>query len=235
MKILAFDTSSKALSVALIEDDKLLGQLSLNIKKNHSITLMPAIDFLLSQLDMKASNLDRIAVAEGPGSYTGLRIAVTTAKTLAYTLKCELVGISSLQAIAARLSFEKGLIVPLIDARRKNVYAGAYLKGESFIKDQHISLENLLDLLKDSQAEKITFMGEVDNFVEDIKEKLPQAEIIRDSELNLPSAYEVALLGAEKEAAEVHNFLPNYLKLVEAEEKWLENHDEKDKGYISKL
>ncbi|WEV60931.1 tRNA (adenosine(37)-N6)-threonylcarbamoyltransferase complex dimerization subunit type 1 TsaB [Streptococcaceae bacterium ESL0729] len=235
MKILAFDTSSKALSVALVEDDKLLGQLSLNIKKNHSITLMPAIDFLLSQLDMKASDLDRIAVAEGPGSYTGLRIAVTTAKTLAYALKCELVGISSLEAIAARLSFEKGLIVPLIDARRKNVYAGAYLKGESFIKDQHISLGSLLELLKDSGQKQITFMGEVDNFVEDIEAELPQARIISDSELNLPSAYEVALLGAKKEAVEVHNFLPNYLKLVEAEEKWLENHDEKDSGYISKL
>ena len=87
MKLLAFDTSSQALSVALTEDDNLLGKIDLNIKKNHSITLMPAIDFLMTHVGIKPEELDRIAVAQGPGSYTGLRIAVTTAKTLASTLK----------------------------------------------------------------------------------------------------------------------------------------------------
>ena len=94
MKILAFDTSNRALSLAVLEDKELLGQVTLNIKKNHSITLMPAIDFLMNSLDLKPTDLDRIAVAQGPGSYTGLRIAVATAKTLAHTLKIELVGVS---------------------------------------------------------------------------------------------------------------------------------------------
>ena len=83
MKVLAFDTSSKALSLAILEDKQLLAETTINIKKNHSITLMPAIDFLMGSLDLTPKDLDRIVVAEGPGSYTGLRIAVATAKTLA--------------------------------------------------------------------------------------------------------------------------------------------------------
>ena len=86
MKLLAFDTSSKALSVAILEDEALLAETTLTIKKNHSITLMPVIDFLMQQVDLTPKDLDRIVVAEGPGSYTGLRIAVATAKTLAHTL-----------------------------------------------------------------------------------------------------------------------------------------------------
>ena len=85
MKVLAFDTSSKALSLAILADKQLLAETTINIKKNHSITLMPAIDFLMGSLDLTPKDLDRIVVAEGPGSYTGLRIAVATAKTLAHT------------------------------------------------------------------------------------------------------------------------------------------------------
>ena len=92
MKVLAFDTSSKALSLAVLEDKQLLAETTINIKKNHSITLMPAIDFLMGSLDLTPKDLDRIVVAKGPGSYTGLRIAVATAKTLAHTLNIELVG-----------------------------------------------------------------------------------------------------------------------------------------------
>ena len=110
MKVLAFDTSSKALSLAILEDKQVLAETTINIKKNHSITLMPAIDFLMSSLDLTPKDLDRIVVAEGPGSYTGLRIAVATAKTLAHTLKIELVGMSSLLALLPNQ--QEGLVVP---------------------------------------------------------------------------------------------------------------------------
>lgn len=80
---------------------------------------MPAIDYLMSQLNLAPTAIDRFVVAEGPGSYTGLRLGVTTAKTLAYTLKKELVGISSLQTLAANCVGQTGLVVPLFDARRK--------------------------------------------------------------------------------------------------------------------
>ncbi|OFI46447.1 tRNA (adenosine(37)-N6)-threonylcarbamoyltransferase complex dimerization subunit type 1 TsaB [Floricoccus penangensis] len=234
MKILAFDTSSKALAVALVEDGDILGQVTLNIKKNHSITLMPAIDFLMAQVGLKPKDLDRIAVAKGPGSYTGLRIAVTTAKTLAYSLDIELVGVSSLQAMAKNLD-TSSLVVPLMDARRKNVYAGAYLNGESVITDRHTSFDDLVPLLQE-RDEEIVFTGEVDNFIDDISEKLPNARVINDSLLKLPSAYQIALVGVEMEPVEIHTFVPEYLKRVEAEEKWLEtHHEDKDTGYINKI
>ncbi|WP_285603668.1 tRNA (adenosine(37)-N6)-threonylcarbamoyltransferase complex dimerization subunit type 1 TsaB, partial [Enterococcus faecalis] len=96
MRILAIDTSNQTLSIAVCENQKILGSYTATVKRNHSLTLMPAIDYLMSQLNLAPTAIDRFVVAEGPGSYTGLRLGVTTAKTLAYTLKKELVGHSHL-------------------------------------------------------------------------------------------------------------------------------------------
>ncbi|GAB2022535.1 tRNA (adenosine(37)-N6)-threonylcarbamoyltransferase complex dimerization subunit type 1 TsaB [Pseudolactococcus yaeyamensis] len=235
MKLLAFDTSSQALSVALTEDDTLLGKIDLNIKKNHSLTLMPAIDFLMTNAGIEPEDLDRIAVAQGPGSYTGLRIAVTTAKTLASTLNIDLVGISSLAAIAANIAVA-GKVVPIIDARRQNVYAGIYENGLSVSQEQHISLDKLLDILKNEQD--LYFTGELANFRELISQTLPQAKFVENAELRLPNAYQIAHLGAGYEPVDVDTFVPEYLKKVEAEEKWLETHaedEDTDTHYIQKI
>ena len=235
MKLLAFDTSSQALSVALTEDDTLLGKIDLNIKKNHSITLMPAIDFLMTNAGLQPEDLDRIAVAQGPGSYTGLRIAVTTAKTLASTLNIDLVGVSSLAAIAANVDVA-GKVVPLIDARRQNVYAGIYENGLSVSQEQHIELDTLMETLK--KEETLTFTGELANFRELIAQTLPQAKFVENAERRLPNAYQIARLGAGYEPVNVDTFVPEYLKKVEAEEKWLETHAEdqgNDTHYIHKI
>lgn len=219
MKILAFDTSSKALSVAVLDGKNLLADVTVNIKKNHSITLMPAIDFLMRSVDLQPSDLDRIVVAQGPGSYTGLRVAVATAKTLAYTLNIELVGVSSLYALAAAADFD-GLVVPIMDARRNNVYAGFYKNGQSVKADQHMSFTAVLEAVK--AETKVMFVGEVDNFRDQIEEALPQAVILPV----LPSAYAIGKYGQSLEPADVDSFVPNYLKRVEAEENWLKTHKE---------
>ena len=235
MKLLAFDTSSQALSVSLTEDDNLLGKIDLNIKKNHSITLMPAIDFLMTNAGLQPEDLDRIAVAQGPGSYTGLRIAVTTAKTLASTLNIDLVGVSSLAAIAANVDVASK-VVPLIDARRQNVYAGIYENGLSVSQEQHIELDTLMETLK--TEETLTFTGELANFRELIAQTLPQAKFVENAERRLPNAYQIARLGAGYEPVNVDTFVPEYLKKVEAEEKWLETHAEdqgNDTHYIQKI
>ena len=205
MKVLAFDTSSKALSLAILEDKQLLAETTINIKKNHSITLMPAIDFLMASLDWTPKDLDRIVVAEGPGSYTGLRIAVATAKTLAHTLNIEL------------------------DARRNNVYAGFYEHAQPVFPEAHLSFEEVLEQVKD--AEQVTFVGEVGPFVEQIQEQLPQANY----QETLPNAANLALWAWDKEADSLHDFVPNYLKRVEAEENWLKNHSESGESYIKRL
>ncbi|HIY57514.1 MAG TPA: tRNA (adenosine(37)-N6)-threonylcarbamoyltransferase complex dimerization subunit type 1 TsaB, partial [Candidatus Tetragenococcus pullicola] len=95
MKVLAFDTSNMTMAVGLMEDQKVLATIQTMTNRTHSKTLMPAIQNLMTQVGWVPTDIDRVVVAKGPGSYTGLRIAVTTAKTLADTLSCELVGISS--------------------------------------------------------------------------------------------------------------------------------------------
>lgn len=227
MKLLAFDSSNQALSVALLEDDRLIGDFTLTIKKNHSISLMPTIDFLMDQAGWTPQDLERIVVAEGPGSYTGLRMAVATAKTLAYTLGIDLVGISSLYALVPETS---GLVVPLIDARRNTVYAGFYDNGRAVQPEKNTDFSQLLDNLTDQ--DQLTFVGEVAGFAEQIRERFPQAGILP----SLPSAYRIGLAGLTAEPVAVHSFVPNYLKKVEAEENWLKDNREGDtSSYIKRV
>ena len=223
VRILAIDTSNQTLSIAVCENQKILGSYTATVKRNHSLTLMPAIDYLMSQLNLAPTAIDRFVVAEGPGSYTGLRLGVTTAKTLAYTLKKELVGISSLQTLAANCVGQTGLVVPLFDARRKNVYAGAYrfVDGvwQNELPDQHISLRELLE-----------------QFTEEIAQIIPHGEICDVPQWQIPNAAVLAALGSVAEPVEnVHGFLPAYLKKVEAEENWLKTHTPNGESYVEKL
>jgi len=241
MKILAFDSSSKALAIAVVEDDQLLGEIRLNLKKNHSTTLMTSIDFLLAQMDLEGSNIDRIAVAQGPGSYTGLRLAVTVAKTLAWSMHKELVGLSSLYALAGAVKTE-GLVVPVLDARRGNAYAAAYRGAEAVLPDQHCKFSDFLISVKEQfPDEAVTFTGELSNFKEDILAAgFEESQMILDNQAALPSAYALARLAEKAEAVDnIHAFAPDYLKKVEAEEKWLEAHDKQDPNeatdYVQRL
>ena len=228
MKLLAFDTSNQALSLAVLEDEHLLAQTTLNIKKNHSITLMPAIDFLMNSLDLKPADLDRIAVAQGPGSYTGLRIAVATAKTLAHTLKIELVGVSSLLALVPEQV--EGLVIPIMDARRNNVYAGFYQSDQAVRPEAHLPLAEVLEMAG-AANQSVTFVGETAAFAEQIKAALPHAAI----QPTLPDAAAIGRLGLDLPAQSIHDFVPNYLKRVEAEENWLKTHQESSDSYIQRL
>ena len=228
MKIAAFDTSSKALTLAILEDETLLAQMTLNIKKNHSITLMPAIDFLMNSLDMKPTDLDRIVVAQGPGSYTGLRMAVATAKTLAHTLKIELVGVSSLLALVPEQV--EGLVIPVMDARRNNVYAGFYQSGQSVRPEAHLPLAEVVEIAGVAD-QPVTFVGETAVFAEQIEAALPGVSV----QPTLPDAAAVGRLGLDLPAQSIHDFIPNYLKRVEAEENWLKTHQESSDSYIQRL
>lgn len=228
MNILAMDTSNKALSLGLLQDKELLGQVTLNIKKNHSITLMPAIDFLMNSLDMKPTDLDRIVVAQGPGSYTGLRMAVATAKTLAHTLKIELVGVSSLLALVPEQV--EGLVIPVMDARRNNVYAGFYQSGQSVRPEAHLPLAEVLEIAGVAD-QPVTFVGETAVFAEQIEAALPGVSV----QPTLPDAAAIGRLGLDLPAQSIHDFVPNYLKRVEAEENWLKTHQESSNSYIQRL
>ncbi|MGL9815584.1 MULTISPECIES: tRNA (adenosine(37)-N6)-threonylcarbamoyltransferase complex dimerization subunit type 1 TsaB [Enterococcus] len=235
MKLLAMDTSNQTLAVAVLEDEKVLAHFQLNRKMNHSLSLMPAIESVMEASGLKPADLDRIVVAEGPGSYTGIRIAVTTAKTLAETLKIELTAVSSLAVIAGNARTAK-LIVPLMDARRNNVYAGIYRwENQQLVNvsaDQHIAFPDLLDQIK----EPALFIGETSKFKEQIESALSDAEVSEADELNLPNGIILGKLGfLAKPIENIHGLVPEYLKRVEAEEKWLETHQPEDDNYVEKI
>lgn len=241
MKTLAIDTSNQTLAVAVVDGQEVLGQSQTMAIKNHSTALMPAIDGLMQAVGMAPKELEQIVVAKGPGSYTGLRIGVTTAKTLAQTLNIPLIGVSSLKAVAANCVGVSQVIVPLFDARRQNVYAGAYQwhNGtlETKIKDQHISLSELLTQLKAVDGQEVLFVGaDTIKFKDMIEVELPISHINQVSLLNYPNGVVLAAIAKEEApVASIHDFVPDYLKLVEAEEKWLASHEPGVDAYVEKI
>ena len=122
MKILALDSSGIVASVAIVEDNTLLAEYTVNYKKTHSQTLLPMLDEVAKMTELDLSTIDAIAVAAGPGSFTGLRIGSATAKGLALALKKPLVAVPTVEALAYNLYDTNGLICPIMDARRNQVY-----------------------------------------------------------------------------------------------------------------
>lgn len=241
MKILAIDTSNHPMSVALVEDDQLLATTTLNMVRNHSIFLLPVIDDLFQKVQWQPQDLDRVVVAQGPGSYTGIRIAVTTAKVLADTLDIELTGVSSLKMVAANLpSATDALIVPFFDARRGNVFAGVYRWQDdqlvSVLPDQHLSMQALLDQL--AKLEKPVLMaGELTDRLQKQLKTVPEQLKFLPAAFSIPSTYQLALLG--EKAAPVKNidaFVPQYLRITEAEAVWHHQHpDAPQQDYVREV
>lgn len=238
MKVLAFDTSNQPLSVAVVEDEDILTEQTINIKRNHSIQLMPAIEEALKQSKLTLEEIDRIAVASGPGSYTGLRIAITIAKSLAWTKEIELVGISSLKLIAANSLGQPGeFIVPLFDARRQNIYTGLYTRDKedklvAVTEETHIAAEQWAEAIAEKEFDQpIELIGaDAPAFFEVFKEKLGDQVKLGRPEQHLPRAAVLALLAQAEDPVNVHEFTPTYLKLAEAEENWLEEHPDFEGG-----
>ncbi|WP_461214379.1 tRNA (adenosine(37)-N6)-threonylcarbamoyltransferase complex dimerization subunit type 1 TsaB [Lacticaseibacillus sp. GG6-2] len=241
MELLAMDTSNQAMSVAVMHDTTLLAEETINHnQKTHSEHLLPTIQRLLDVAGLKPEALDRIVVADGPGSYTGIRIAVTTGKTLAYTLNKELVGISSLATLAAGVSGTQALIVPLMDARRKNVFAGGYqwVDGQliNVIQDAHISLAQLLEEVRVLRQPAVFVGTDVSKFEDEIKATLGAQAQLADPLTAYPRASRLALLGRQAEPVSVFDFVPRYLRLTEAERTWLATHDDKGhEPYVEKV
>lgn len=234
-KILAIDTSSFVMGIAVTEDGRTLGEVITNIKKNHSLRLMPAIDDLMKEVNVRPKELDRIVVANGPGSYTGVRIGVTTAKTLAWSLSIPVVGVSSLAVMAQAGRFFNGVITPIMDARRGQVYTGLYKadggKVESVVNDQLLQLTDWLDLLVERQ-EPVLFVGQdCELHREAITERLGTQVTFAPGTLMLPRPSELANLGATMlTESDTHLFVPEYLQLAEAEAKWKEAQKEKSEN-----
>lgn len=239
MRVLAIDTSNQTMSVAVKDGAFIVGELTTYIKRNHSERLMGAIEELMKDTSIRPETLDRIAVAQGPGSYTGLRIGVTVAKTLAWSLGKELVGVSSLEVLAANREGSPNLLVPLFDARRNNVYTGLYKSGptgiESVLADRHIQADQWAEELAKTEG-KIELIGpDAIQYHETFARVLKDRLVSIPSKDVLPRAGVLASLAEKKQPVEPHLFLPVYLKMAEAEENWLQQNPGQGGGdYIEK-
>lgn len=241
MKLLAIDTSNRPLSVAVLADTKILATATTNVGRNHSSTLLPIIERALAQAGLEPTDLDRIVVAAGPGSYTGLRIGVTTAKTLAFTLHKELVGISSLAALAGNVVAEGQLVSPLFDARRDNVFTGLYRikngRPVAEIEDQHVSIAEWIQKLA-TYSEPVVFIGaDATMYATVLQAQLGDRFVRAQPQLDLPQASVLGLMGLTAQpVAQLHAFVPNYLRLTQAERDWQAKHPEKDHApYVEKI
>ena len=126
MKIIAMDTSGLVASVAIIEDQTLIGEYNVQYKKTHSQTLLPMLDELKKMVELDLESVDAIALAAGPGSFTGLRIGSATAKGLCFAMDVPVIEIPTLVGLACNLYGTDKLVCPLMDARRDQVYTGIY-------------------------------------------------------------------------------------------------------------
>ncbi|HAO6429250.1 TPA: tRNA (adenosine(37)-N6)-threonylcarbamoyltransferase complex dimerization subunit type 1 TsaB [Listeria monocytogenes] len=225
--ILGMDTSSDTMTIALFNEGVVLGEYTTNLKKNHSVRLLPAIAALMDECGVKPTDLKKIAVAKGPGSYTGLRIGVTVAKTMAWDAGIPIVGISSLALLAENGLYFPGKVVALMDARRNNVYAGIYQasegKMENIFADGHIALADLLEPLASSD-EPILFVGTLTEQIgATVTEILGEQAIFGQADYTYSRASSLVKLAADLDGEPADNFVPDYLKLAEAESKWLES------------
>lgn len=225
MKVLAIDTSNFVLGVALVEEEKVIGEVITNLPKNHSVRVMPTIEQLMKECGIKPKELEKIVVAMGPGSYTGVRIGVTIAKTLAWSLQIPLVGVSSLEALAANGRHFNGYISPLFDARRGQVYTGLYqFEGQALTcveEDKIILLSEWLEELKKKETPVLFIGNDLVIHKEQIETEFERIAYVAPYTDWNPRPSELAVLGKDKAPVDVHTFVPNYIRLAEAEANWL--------------
>ncbi|MCT4566337.1 MAG: tRNA (adenosine(37)-N6)-threonylcarbamoyltransferase complex dimerization subunit type 1 TsaB [Maledivibacter sp.] len=232
MKILAIDTSSLVASVAVMNEEKLFGEYTINSGLTHSQKLMPIIDQLLSSLELSMKDIELIAVSRGPGSFTGVRIGIATVKGLAHGWNIPVVGVSSLEGLAYNIKYGNDLICPIMDARRNQVYTGVY-KWVNYnlidiVKEAPLSIDELMDKLRERE-EKVIFLGDgLGRYKEDIITGLGEKALFAPSYVNMQKSSSIAQLAFDKInkgdlKPESHlSIVPVYLRKSEAERQYEE-------------
>lgn len=231
MKLLAIDSSGLAATVALLDEDILVGEYTIHNKKTHSQTLLPMIDAMLGMAEISIDEVEGIAVAEGPGSFTGLRIGASTAKGLAQGIHVPIVAVPTLEGLAYNLTGADALICPIMDARRNQAYYGIYdVRGaapEALVPQAAAPVKEV--------AEQVNSIGRPVIFIGDgvpvFKEYLDSAVKVEfhygaDS-VRYQRASSVASLGRiyfeQGRAVPAAEFAPVYLRMSQAERERLEN------------
>lgn len=235
MKIIAIDSSGLVASVAILEDDIIRAQYNVNYKKTHSQTLLPMLNELVQMTEFELSDIDAIAVAKGPGSFTGLRIGSATAKGLGFALDKPIVEIPTLDGMAYQLYGCRQLICPLMDARRSQVYTGAYQFVESAqgqmlfetVKEQcAIFIDEMIDFLNET-GKSVVFLGDgVPVYRENIVSRMQVPYSFAPPQCNRQNAAALAALGKvyyeSGKTVSSAQHRPEYLRLSQAERERME-------------
>ena len=231
MKILGIDSSGLVASVAVTEDNLLLGEYTLNYKKTHSQTLLPMLDELRGMLEMDMDSIDAIAVAAGPGSFTGLRIGSATAKGLGLALKKPLIPVPTVDALAWNLWGHKQFICPIMDARRNQTYTGLYFfdkKNEfhTVVEQCAVDIHEIIEKINE-EKHPVTFLGDgVPVFKEIIAQECKVEYDFALAGMNRQRASALCLLGAKLfatgKSVSAADFRPDYLRLSQAERERME-------------
>ena len=217
--ILGIDTSTTIGSIGLLVNQEPIAEHTLDITQTHSSRLMPAIKTVLEWGNLNIRDIDAFAVATGPGSFTGIRIAVTTAKSICYAIKKPILAISTLEAIAYNLRYVNQLICPILDARRDQVYTAIFQGGRDLIRqteDLCIPLAEFLNRLDDIGKNPVVFAGNgLQRYSENIYRRLNKP-VLASPTFHVPRGINIAHLGAERfQSDNVDDYLsitPNYVR-----------------------
>ncbi len=241
MKILALDSSGLTASLAVVEDDNLIAEYTIQYKKTHSQTLLPMLDEITKMIELDMHTIDAIAVAAGPGSFTGLRIGSATAKGLGLALKKPLIGIPTLEGLAYNMYATNLLVCPIMDARRGQVYTGIYEFTEKstdsagrdmmyqlqIIEEQcAITMDELIEKLN-KIGRSVIFVGDaIPVFSEKIADGLKVPYHFAPAHRNRQSAASIATLAQnyylEGKVQNAREHQPDYLRMSQAERERME-------------
>ncbi|MDO4536088.1 MAG: tRNA (adenosine(37)-N6)-threonylcarbamoyltransferase complex dimerization subunit type 1 TsaB [Clostridium perfringens] len=227
MLVLSVDSSSSTATCALVKDDEVLGEINFNDKKQHSVILMDLIDSILKEYNIDVNCLDGFVISRGPGSFTGLRIGMATLKGLAFGSHKPLTSISTLEALAYNVVSFNGIICPIMDALRDNVYTCLYKTENNsltpLIEEKCLAIGELVDILKEKNL-PIIFVGDgVSKHREYLKNTLPNS-FFAPNHSNFPKAASVGELGIKKIKDGIMEDLdlinPVYLRKSQAEREY---------------
>lgn len=230
MKVLSITTSSSICGVSIIEDFQILKETNLDSDLTHSQTLLNLIDTTLKELNLKLSDIDLLSVDIGPGSFTGIRIGISTIKAFTDALNIPSIGVSSLEGLARNCSKE-GIIYSLIDAKHENIYCQAFQNNGKHIsaisEPLFTNINSLIEIINSKYSkDSIIFIGSgAISYKEQISQKVPSSIFIEENSL---LAHNIGFAGVEHyNKNEVLDIQPLYLKKSEAELKL----EEKQNGH----
>ena len=224
MNILAIDTSGQVATCALLADDEIRGLYSVQFKKTHSETMLPMIDNMMSVTSQEVDGLDAVAVAAGPGSFTGLRIGAALAKGLCLAADKPLIAVSTLEGLAYRYYGDRSVIVPIMDARRDQVYTGIYKVSDGLsvlLQPCAMSITDLIDKVN-SYEEDALYLGDgIVRYRNILNEHIRANDRIAPINNAFQSAAALALRAKEKflngEFVDADTFAPEYIRISQAE------------------